>query len=133
MSDAPRGFVYFLERPSTGSIKIGFSATPERRFRELQTGNDEPLTLLCYLPADQSVEAKFHKMLAPDRLVGEWFAPSGKLRALLFLVMRQLREEVAEEQHRVTLLHSTLITKFGDIEEKILSRLDADNTKAQAA
>lgn len=72
-------FVYFIQRGSTGPIKIGCASDAEARLRSLQTGCPDRLWLLLTLPGGQPQEAEFHRRFAADRLRGEWFAPSSTL------------------------------------------------------
>jgi hypothetical protein len=71
--DAMPGFVYCIVHHERGAAKIGYSADPERRFRQLQTGSPDLLTLFDKMPGDTALEAGFHRYFANRRLVGEWF------------------------------------------------------------
>jgi len=62
------------ERP----IKIGFAVSPLVRLKELQTGNAFQLEVLGTIRGGKSTEEMIHRYLASDRLVGEWFASTGK-------------------------------------------------------
>jgi hypothetical protein len=59
-------------------VKIGISASPERRVANLQTANPKPLVLLCTFATPvrdiaKVIESGFHEVMADKRLAGEWF------------------------------------------------------------
>lgn len=69
--------VYFIQK-GYGSVKIGVAEDPERRLRELQTGNHGRLHLIAKLPCPSraaafALERQMHERFASDRLQGEWF------------------------------------------------------------
>lgn len=69
--------VYFIRQGSTGPIKIGWSKNIPRRIREIGCGWAEEGELLAVLPSlDERPEKLLHKLLARDRIRGEWFEPS---------------------------------------------------------
>lgn len=56
-------------------MKIGYSANPGKRIRELQTGNSRRLALMGWIKCDdQSIERTLHERYKANRLQGEWFA-----------------------------------------------------------
>lgn len=62
------------------AVKIGLAVDPNRRIRELQTGNARRLELLMTIgPMSEKqaadTERKLHKRFERYRLVGEWFTP----------------------------------------------------------
>jgi hypothetical protein len=59
-----------------GPIKIGWTTqNPWARLNELQTGNPYRLRLIAFLEGCHPDNEKiFHRLLAPLRLTGEWFA-----------------------------------------------------------
>jgi hypothetical protein len=63
--------IYFIKAKNT--VKIGYSANPEKRIKELQTGNPEKLELLLTIPGNRETEAAFHTYFDRARLEGEWF------------------------------------------------------------
>ena len=73
MADGP--FVYVAERD--GRIKIGFSAAPVRRARQLHA------ELLCSFPGTLADERGLHHRFEADRIAGEWFRPSASLRCFI--------------------------------------------------
>lgn len=68
------GYVY-LVRASTGHYKIGSSRSVEQRFRHLQCGNPQPLTLAhkFYSLTAERDEFELHRRFAGQRVMNEWF------------------------------------------------------------
>jgi hypothetical protein len=68
--------VYFIRDPSNDSIKIGRSATPQKRIGQLQTGNPHPLELMGWIETEDDVLAEqgLHRFYKAYRGIGEWFA-----------------------------------------------------------
>jgi predicted GIY-YIG superfamily endonuclease len=66
-------YVYFIQSGSNGSVKIGLSNDPERRLRQLQTGNLRELRLRHVVPGTRGTENDLHVRFAPARIRGEWF------------------------------------------------------------
>lgn len=62
------GWVYIGAR--NGFIKIGYSADPIRRARELG------ITLLTTMPGSVEDERRLHRRFAADRIDREWFMSS---------------------------------------------------------
>lgn len=58
------------------AYKIGFSADPESRVKELQTGNDKIITLLFEMERKDAnfLEKHLHRKFRKHRLSGEWFS-----------------------------------------------------------
>jgi hypothetical protein len=71
--------IYFIKNVANGNIKIGFSETPTKRLRELQTGSTERLVLLKSIPGDHSLERQLHEQFAHCRLDGEWFSSADEI------------------------------------------------------
>ena len=74
--DLPDMYVYMIKEPSTGNIKIGISQDPERRLRQLQTGNSSKLELVACAKAENRYEDEMnlHRMVENMLVRGEWFA-----------------------------------------------------------
>jgi len=69
-------FVYVANEVDTGNYKIGISSDPERRVKELNTGNSSEIKLIhCYLATDDKhkSETLAHAIFEEDRIRGEWF------------------------------------------------------------
>ena len=58
---------------SGDAIKVGYSETPEKRLKQLQTGSSKPLFLLNTFWGDKQIEQKLHQALRDYSLQGEWF------------------------------------------------------------
>lgn len=56
-----------------GPIKIGASARPDYRLRDIQAANAYPLTILALADGGFATETGLHKRFAAHRLQGEWF------------------------------------------------------------
>lgn len=62
----------------TAKTKVGITNNLSRRLRQIQTGNDKPLSLVGYIEYDTRTEARIderriHKLWQTKRLAGEWF------------------------------------------------------------
>jgi Meiotically Up-regulated Gene 113 (MUG113) protein len=72
--------VYFVQRTTGGSIKIGYTRNLKRRLMGLVVGSDAPLVVLATIPTDNHrIEIEIHRRFAKYRLHGEWFSPSEEL------------------------------------------------------
>lgn len=67
------GYVYAIRNDASSAVKIGFSGSPLRRLRQLQTASPSTLRLLCAVPTFQTYEVAMHETFASRRLAGEWF------------------------------------------------------------
>lgn len=73
-------YVYIISN-DLGYIKVGVSKNPERRVKQLQTGNEHKLTLLfkeefnCTRSHLLRIEKDLHKQLRSisTKCIGEWF------------------------------------------------------------
>lgn len=68
-------FVYAIQESETKRIKLGISESPERRLKELQTGNSQELILLGYVPANGGFndEKRLHSDCVNYHIRGEWY------------------------------------------------------------
>lgn len=73
--------VYFMY--SAGRIKIGYSGGLRKRQMDLKGAGPFPPVVLLVVNGTEKDEKKFHAKFAADRLHGEWFALSPKLRSFL--------------------------------------------------
>lgn len=68
-------YVYFIQRlDDSRLIKIGMSANVQRRYHQLASRSDVPLSLLGWL--DGGREWLLHQEFAEYRVEGEWFRPA---------------------------------------------------------
>ncbi|MEU2834963.1 GIY-YIG nuclease family protein [Streptomyces lavendulae] len=74
-SSTPGGVPYVYVIGSSGStrVKIGTSVSPDKRLKELQTGNPDRLEVLWHTPGGRELEARLHQAFAAHRTEGEWF------------------------------------------------------------
>lgn len=83
--------VYFIRNERTGSYKIGISDDPGTRLRELQTANEDRLSLACVLyHADDQLERDLHQRWARLRIRGEWFLADAEIDD--YVTAHQLRQ-----------------------------------------
>lgn len=72
-------YIYVIceQTETTTPVKIGFSANPEKRLRQLQTGQATPLVLFHKeeVPAEnvRALERVIHQELRHKKSRGEWF------------------------------------------------------------
>jgi hypothetical protein len=66
-------FVYFVQEGDRGPVKIGRAVDPERRVRDLQTGNPTQLELRHVLPGASDLEGALHRRFEPALIRGEWY------------------------------------------------------------
>lgn len=70
--------IYFI---SDGrAIKIGRSARPGQRLRELETGNPFPINIIACIEGSAPQERSIHIQLAKYRIRGEWFVDCTPVR-----------------------------------------------------
>ena len=69
-------FVYVAQNEATGNFKIGISKDPVARIKQLQVGNESPLSLVAVLNAPDRFQAEraIHKQCAAYHIRGEWFS-----------------------------------------------------------
>ncbi|MFB7467285.1 GIY-YIG nuclease family protein [Streptomyces sp. NPDC056224] len=74
-SSTPDGvsYVYVIGSSGSAHVKIGTSISPEKRLKELQTGNPGRLELLWCTPGGRDLESALHKVFDEYRTEGEWF------------------------------------------------------------
>jgi predicted GIY-YIG superfamily endonuclease len=73
-------YVYFVSQQRDGRVKIGVSSDPDRRVKEMQTGNAKPLTVIARFPfpnraSAMAIERELHEKYSRFRVSGEWFRP----------------------------------------------------------
>lgn len=80
------GHTYFVRHGD--AIKIGHSAIPKQRIRDIQTGFPVPLEILAIVPNTIISEPDAHQMFAHLRMSGEWFLAEPDLLAFIEKVKR---------------------------------------------
>ena len=71
--------IYFI-RQSNKFIKIGYSADPQSRLKELQTGSPSKLHIQAVIDGNTQTEKGLHEMFAHLRAKGEWFRYTDELK-----------------------------------------------------
>lgn len=68
-------FIYLLRIPEKGIYKIGVAKNVERRLKQLQTGNPEPIILVSKFKSERAykIESILHRRYSLNRIEGEWF------------------------------------------------------------
>lgn len=66
-------FVYVVQGPVAGPVKVGLTANPYSRLSDLRSERSEQLHFLCVVPGERRLESALHHWLRPARLTGEWF------------------------------------------------------------
>jgi hypothetical protein len=99
MAVAMSEFVYFIrcEAPTSEAVKIGLTANLDERIKTLGTASPWPLTLIRSLPGSAELERELHRVLAEDRMHGEWFRPSERLETVLGMSDDEIRALRAPE------------------------------------
>lgn len=75
--------LYLIANADRSVAKIGYSKTPEKRLKQLQTGASTRLELLATCRGSIADERKIQAWLSPDRSQGEWFRWSAKIDEIL--------------------------------------------------
>lgn len=74
--------VYFLQRPTDGAIKIGWTGRIRGRMRELEKEHGK-LTLLGCIRGGRDIEKRLHWLFSKSNISGEWYAASEELDLLI--------------------------------------------------
>lgn len=75
--------IYAIQAGKGGSIKIGFSASPENRIRELSTGVPHAIKPLGVMEGTVQEERALHKRFYEHHVRGEWFRPAPDVLAFV--------------------------------------------------
>lgn len=68
------GWVYVIQNVDTRRVKIGWSATPVRRFRNIETAIGSRVIPIKVTRGTVEDERALHRRFAKHRVLGEWFA-----------------------------------------------------------
>lgn len=85
------GFTYFIFDEDRRVIKIGFSASPRGRLKELQTGNPTRLRIAATIWGSKRIEMQMHDRFSKDRISGEWFSLSDELKSYIIELRKRNR------------------------------------------
>ena len=84
------------------AVKIGVTDRDvENRLAELQTGNPRKLRIVRVLEGDEAEERRLHELFAEERLLGEWFRLSDRVRQFAYggVVPDNEQIKIATEHH----------------------------------
>jgi hypothetical protein len=73
--------IYFIQDTETRRIKIGVSAEPTQRLKQLQTAHAAELELIAVMDGSRIEEQALHQLFTRKR--GEWFEPTRDLLAFI--------------------------------------------------
>ncbi len=82
--------VYFMENPTAGLIKIGYSGDIKKRKQAIEQQTGQRLTVLAELPGGRELEKVLHESFSDLRQLGEWFKDSPRLRQFIETALRVL-------------------------------------------
>lgn len=85
------GFVYLVEATDLNRVRVGWTASPDRRPNELVRFSPSPLNLLALLPGGKLDEAHLQHMLSAVRLHDDWFQLTAQARTLIDQLKRRWR------------------------------------------
>lgn len=80
--------VYFVSPAPFNEIKIGYATDLFNRLRELQIANPHELHILTAIDGTIALEHRLHAIFATERLRGEWFKTSARIRAFIRWINR---------------------------------------------
>lgn len=83
LGQTPKGYIYFVQAEGGGPIKIGHAFDVAKRLSELQIGAPQALQVIATTPGTRATEDEFHRRFADDRLHGEWFESTPRLRSFI--------------------------------------------------
>ena len=126
-TDRRKGYhmIYFIQSGNDGPIKIGVTnGDVEKRLRNLQLANPEPLRLLATMDGDSDTECELHKRFDLYRIRGEWFAPSAEVIGFInTLGPAKEMGAVWAKLDRIEDLHNEMWTDLNDILAETNERL----------
>ncbi len=94
--------VYFLQPEAGGNIKIGFTRTLYKRFREIQACSPLPLKIILLINGTEYLEQSLHSKFSRHRVHYEWFKPHKEI--LDFIDRRTNLKRRRELKQRVSVL-----------------------------
>ncbi len=110
-------YVYLIQagNKKIDPVKVGFSKDPERRVKDLQTGNPKPLRLLMKIKCNddkhaRKLEKTLHEMLGNQNIHLEWFKLK-KTHVMKMLTAFANNDEFDQVQHVDELLQYSTVKK----------------------
>lgn len=87
--------VYLIGARQGGPVKIGFSGSPTGRLTALQTGSPFELVVLAQFSGGETEEKQLHELFAAERLRGEWFKRSARVRKFMDMTACKVAPHIA--------------------------------------
>jgi hypothetical protein len=81
-------FVYVLNAPRTGLVKIGTSLDPAGRAKQVSREIRSPAVLAAESPGSFTLEKALHRLLAKDQVLGEWFVRTPRIDRVIAILRR---------------------------------------------
>lgn len=88
--------------------KIGYSKHPDKRLKELQTGNSEILRILHITEGDKTKEKELHKKFEHLNICGEWFNYTKEIKDYFNII-----------EHQHTYFSNSLFKLTGSMKSKV--------------
>lgn len=82
-------------------VKIGTSVQPLARLKSLQTGCPNKIAILALVPGGHAFERTLHRRYARERVSGEWFKVSPRLREWALQQVMKAPQMLAEALDQV--------------------------------
>ena len=73
-------WVYLMEASDSGRVKIGISANPDRRRKQLETSSPHRIILVCAIYGTVNLERRLHMTFKHAHITGEWFRDVPEIR-----------------------------------------------------
>lgn len=113
----PKGYVYFIE--SGHQVKIGYSANPWSRVKDIRSEEHPEPVLIASFKATIQEEKLVHALFEGDRNQGEWFTGTTVLLLLGSNIKKGLASTFKEVEAMTHLLRSSNVEQLSQQEEKI--------------
>jgi hypothetical protein len=87
-------YIYLIQSQEEGYYKIGISKNPQKRIKQLQTGNSSPLKLIETYKTEyaEKIEGTLHRRYSHYHKTGEWFDMSVAEEASFLRECKKLEE-----------------------------------------
>lgn len=91
------GYVYVIH--DNGEYKIGMSASPDKRLKQVRKTEDAEIVLQMLVPDARLVESILHKHFQDKRIGGEWFSLDTQDIEYIRSVAREIYGQSTEVHH----------------------------------
>lgn len=111
--------IYAIDAPEVSRIKFGITNDIGKRFRGLCGGSPVPLDLIGYVWMPGEAEAHIFEFLKEDRVHGEWFRRTHRVRSVAALIAAKRERDLAEvlEMSFITEGDGSSAMLDGDVEQ----------------